>query len=78
MPAATPRARHPARLLEIEELFADPVFAGASISPDGTQIAYLAPAHGRMNVWVRGIPRRRGSLRQAPRRTYRLKRSEGR
>ncbi len=43
------------RLIELEELFADPVFSGASISPDGTRIAYLAPAHGRTNVWVRGI-----------------------
>jgi len=43
------------RLIDTEEFFADPVFAGASISPDGTTLAYLAPAHGRMNVWVRGI-----------------------
>ena len=42
-------------LLDIETLFADPVFAGATISPDGTRIAYLAPAHGRLQVWVRGI-----------------------
>jgi dipeptidyl aminopeptidase/acylaminoacyl peptidase len=55
MQASVPRPGHPARLIDIEEFFADPVFAGASISPDGTQIAYLAPAHGRMNVWVRGI-----------------------
>jgi dipeptidyl aminopeptidase/acylaminoacyl peptidase len=45
----------PPRLIDAEEFFADPVFAGASISPDGTKIAYLAPAHGRANVWVRGI-----------------------
>ncbi len=43
------------RLIDVEDFFADPVFAGASISPDGTRIAYLAPEHGRMNVWVRGI-----------------------
>ncbi|MDN5751461.1 MAG: prolyl oligopeptidase family serine peptidase, partial [Pseudonocardia sp.] len=43
------------RLIDVEELFADPQFAGASISPDGTRIAYLAPRHGRRNVWVRGI-----------------------
>jgi dipeptidyl aminopeptidase/acylaminoacyl peptidase len=42
------------RLIDVEELFADPAFAGASISPDGTKIAYLAPAYGRTNVWVRG------------------------
>jgi dipeptidyl aminopeptidase/acylaminoacyl peptidase len=42
-------------LFEIEELFADPTFSDATISPDGTRLAYLAPAHGRLNVWVRGI-----------------------
>jgi hypothetical protein len=43
------------RLIPVEELFADPVFAGASISPDGQRLAYLAPSGGRLNVWVRGI-----------------------
>ncbi len=42
-------------LLDIETLLADPEFSGASISPDGTRIAYLAPQHGRTNVWIRGI-----------------------
>jgi prolyl oligopeptidase PreP (S9A serine peptidase family) len=42
-------------LIDIEQLFADPLFSGASISPDGTRIAYLAPKSGRTNVWVRGI-----------------------
>ncbi|WP_432990291.1 S9 family peptidase [Dactylosporangium sp. CA-233914] len=44
-----------ARLIDVDEFYADPVFAGASISPNGKRIAYLAPAHGRLNVWVRGI-----------------------
>ncbi|SDE35787.1 S9 family peptidase [Auraticoccus monumenti] len=43
------------RLIDVEELFSDPVFSNPSISPDGTRIAYLAPAHGRRNVWVRGV-----------------------
>ncbi|WP_444948037.1 S9 family peptidase [Micromonospora ureilytica] len=43
------------RLIEVEEFFVDPAFANPSISPDGTRIAYLAPAHGRRNVWVRGV-----------------------
>src|SRR3954462_14292906 len=43
------------RLIPIEELFADPVFSGASISSDGERIAYLAPRYGRTQVWVRGI-----------------------
>jgi dipeptidyl aminopeptidase/acylaminoacyl peptidase len=42
-------------LLSVEDLFADPEFLGASISPDGTKLAYLAPQYGRTNVWVRGI-----------------------
>jgi dipeptidyl aminopeptidase/acylaminoacyl peptidase len=42
-------------LIEVETLFADPVFSNATISPDGTRIAYLAPAYGRTNVWVRGV-----------------------
>lgn len=42
-------------LIEVEEFFVDPQFASASISPDGTRLAYLAPEYGRRNVWVRGI-----------------------
>lgn len=38
-----------------ESFFDNPVAASASISPDGRRIAYLAPKHDRMNVWVRGI-----------------------
>jgi dipeptidyl aminopeptidase/acylaminoacyl peptidase len=49
-----PADQRPA-LLDIEALFADPEFASASISPDGTRIAYLASHRGRRNVWVRGI-----------------------
>src|SRR5688500_5067464 len=45
----------PTNLVDLEEFFADPEFAVPTISPDGTRIAYLAPAHGRRNVWVRGI-----------------------
>ncbi|BBG02079.1 MULTISPECIES: S9 family peptidase [Pseudonocardia] len=46
---------HPAPLIDLEDFFADPEFAVPTISPDGTRIAYLAPAYGRRNVWVRGI-----------------------
>ncbi|QYN38931.1 S9 family peptidase [Pseudonocardia sp. DSM 110487] len=42
-------------LIDVETFFADPEFASASISPDGTRVAYLAPHRGRRNVWVRGI-----------------------
>ena len=46
-------------LIPVETFFADPLFAGASISPDGTRIAYLAPLAGptgveRLQVWMRG------------------------
>jgi dipeptidyl aminopeptidase/acylaminoacyl peptidase len=46
---------HRPRPLEAEELFADPEFSSPMISPDGALLAYLAPAHGRRNIWVRGI-----------------------
>ncbi len=47
------------KLYPVETFFADPEFAGASISPDGTRIAYLAPLAGpngveRLQVWMRG------------------------
>ncbi|WP_280276938.1 S9 family peptidase [Nocardia wallacei] len=51
----TSKSRALPELVAVEEFFADPEFSGASISPDGTRIAYRAPAHGRRNVWVRGI-----------------------
>lgn len=50
----------PADPIDVEEFFADPLFSGASISPDGTRIAYLAPKYGRTNVWVRGINEEHG------------------
>ena len=47
--AAAPK-RYP-----VEAFFADPVRAGATISADGTRIAYLAPENGRLNVWVEPV-----------------------
>ncbi|MEJ2860711.1 S9 family peptidase [Actinomycetospora flava] len=43
------------RLRDVEEFFADPEFAHATVSPDGTRLAYLAPRYGRTQVWIRGI-----------------------
>jgi dipeptidyl aminopeptidase/acylaminoacyl peptidase len=43
------------RLIPIEELFALPAFSSWTLSPDGTRLAYLAPAYGHLNVWVRGV-----------------------
>jgi dipeptidyl aminopeptidase/acylaminoacyl peptidase len=41
--------------ITVEELFDSPVRAGATISPDGTRLAYLAPWKDRLNIWVQGI-----------------------
>jgi dipeptidyl aminopeptidase/acylaminoacyl peptidase len=49
-----PAQQRPA-LIDVEAFFADPEFASPSISADGTRIAYLAPHHGRRNVWIRGV-----------------------
>jgi dipeptidyl aminopeptidase/acylaminoacyl peptidase len=50
-------------IIPVEDLFRSPVRAGATISPDGSRIAYLAPWKDRLNVWVEpldgtGEPRR--------------------
>ncbi|HUY32405.1 MAG TPA: alpha/beta fold hydrolase [Pirellulales bacterium] len=39
-------------LIPREALFGNPDRAAARISPDGTQLAYLAPLDGVLNVWV--------------------------
>jgi hypothetical protein len=39
-------------LIGREALFGNPNRASARISPDGTQLAYLAPVDGVLNVWV--------------------------
>ena len=39
----------------VEAFFSDPVRAGASISKDGTRLAYLAPENGRLNVWIEPV-----------------------
>ncbi|MBE2998056.1 S9 family peptidase [Nocardiopsis sp. HNM0947] len=42
-------------LLPVEEIYGSPERAGASISPDGTRIAFLAPWKNRLNVWVENL-----------------------
>lgn len=42
-------------VVSIEDLFADPVYTGGSLSSDGTRIAYIAPKYNRTQVWVRGV-----------------------
>ncbi|MGU3500613.1 alpha/beta fold hydrolase [Mycobacterium sp. C31M] len=41
--------------ISVEEFFSPPERAGATISPDGTRIAYLAPWRDRLNIWVQDI-----------------------
>ena len=52
---ADPATSAPAPLIPREVLFGNPERTQPSISPDGTQIAYLAPVNGVMNVWVRSL-----------------------
>ncbi|GAA4899787.1 S9 family peptidase [Streptomonospora salina] len=42
-------------LIPVEDLYAPPARSRALISPDGTRIAYLAPWHGRLNVFLRDV-----------------------
>jgi len=54
-PAAA-RAPLPEGLIPREVLFGNPVKASPKLSPDGTELAYLAPdSKGVLNVWVRGV-----------------------
>jgi dipeptidyl aminopeptidase/acylaminoacyl peptidase len=41
--------------LPFEDVIAQPERARATISPDGTRIAFLAPWKNRLNVWVVGV-----------------------
>ncbi|MEU0990317.1 S9 family peptidase [Streptomyces sp. NPDC005953] len=50
-----PARSHHIPQLDVEELFSSPARIGASISPDGTRIAYLAPWRDRLNVWVQSL-----------------------
>ncbi|MFD3683787.1 S9 family peptidase [Nocardiopsis sp. NPDC058631] len=42
-------------LIPVEDLIGSPERSGASISPDGNRIAYLAPWRNRLNVWVQDL-----------------------
>lgn len=41
--------------IAVEELFSPPTRAAATISPDGTRLAFLAPWRNRLNVWVQSL-----------------------
>ncbi|NBX58363.1 MAG: S9 family peptidase, partial [Gammaproteobacteria bacterium] len=51
--AATPAAP----LIERSKLFGNPSRAGASLSPDGQWLSWLAPRDGVMNIWVAPVAR---------------------
>ncbi|MFJ6700109.1 alpha/beta fold hydrolase [Streptomyces sp. NPDC091272] len=59
MSATPPTPSHEASrkvpYLAVEDLFSSPVRARATLSPDGRRIAFLAPWHGRLNVWVEDL-----------------------
>ncbi|MFR9728392.1 alpha/beta fold hydrolase [Saccharopolyspora sp. MS10] len=42
-------------LIPVEDLLRPPERAGASISPDGTRLAFLAPWKNRLNVWIEDL-----------------------
>ncbi|OBC13628.1 peptidase [Mycobacterium sp. 852013-50091_SCH5140682] len=42
-------------LITVEDFFRPPVRTAATISPDGTRIAYLAPWRNRLNVWIENL-----------------------
>src|SRR5689334_24112532 len=42
-------------LIPRQVLFGNPERATPRLSPDGTQLAYLAPVNGVLNVWVRTL-----------------------
>ncbi|MFC3999296.1 S9 family peptidase [Nocardiopsis sediminis] len=42
-------------MIPVEDLLGPPERTGASISPDGTRIAFLAPWKNRLNVWVQNL-----------------------
>ncbi|MGU3498091.1 S9 family peptidase [Mycobacterium sp. C31M] len=41
--------------ISVDDLFAPPVRSQATISPDGTRIAYLAPWRDRLNIWIQEL-----------------------
>ena len=49
---APPEPTAPTPLISRAALFADPAFLSPRLSPDGAQIAFLAPAGGYLNLWV--------------------------
>lgn len=42
-------------LIAVEDMFSPPTRAAATISADGTKLAFLAPWRNRLNVWVQSL-----------------------
>ncbi|MFE0749343.1 S9 family peptidase [Gordonia sp. NPDC058843] len=51
----TTRDNNAPGLIPLEDFFSPPQRAGATISPDGTRFAFLAPWRNRLNVWVEDL-----------------------
>ena len=60
--AAAARAQ-PAPRIPLKDFFDNPKISSAAISPDGRQLAFLAPEGNRMNVWVGDVARSLDSAR---------------
>ena len=60
--AAVARAQ-PAPRIPLKDFFDNPKISSAAISPDGRQLAFLAPEGNRMNVWVGDVARSLDSAR---------------
>ena len=43
-------------LIPLQVLFGNPQRIAPSISPDGTQLGWIAPHEGVLNVWVAPVP----------------------
>ena len=42
-------------LIPVEDFFKPPTRAAATLSPDGTKLAFLAPWQNRLNVWIEDL-----------------------
>lgn len=55
MPAWSETKPAESRLIPREVLFGNPIVTGVTLSPDGQQIAFLAPHNGVLNLWVQQL-----------------------
>jgi dipeptidyl aminopeptidase/acylaminoacyl peptidase len=53
--SSEPQPAAPAPLIPREVLFGNPERLSPQLSPDGRRLAYIAPAEGVLNVWVRTL-----------------------